>query len=223
VRFVILFFAVAVVAGATPIQLTFTGVNGANDWGYYVGPYYGQFGSTIIPLNCDDFANDVNFGQKWEANLSTIVDGSDLSATRYGTVKNALTLYQEIAYLDTQYAGQPTSQYADIQATIWDIFDPKEAPKPGSDYWLLQAEQNYRQISFDSFRVITNVGPVLPTGQVQEFITILAPGSPLLAISPLPQAGPSSTVPEPGSLLLIGSGVLFGVFVLRKVRNQRVK
>jgi hypothetical protein len=211
--------ALVPLAHGNPIQMTFTSVNGANAWGYYVGPYYGQFGSTIIPLYCDDFANDVAFGQKWSANLSSITNGSDLSSTRYGATPSALTLYQEIAWLDSQYSTQPSSQYADIQATIWDIFDPAQAPKPSSNYWLLQAEKNYTQIAYDNFRVITNVGPVLPTGQVQEFITLLPAGSPLLAV---PIAHPSAAVPEPGSLFLIGGGLLAGAAFLRKVRKRQV-
>jgi hypothetical protein len=197
---------------ASSVQFTFTGVNGAQDFGYYVGTYYGQFGSNIVPLYCDDFANEVHFGEVWQANLTTITTGSDLSATRYGTVKNALELYQEIAWLDTQFALQPTSEYGDIQATIWDIFDPKQAPEPSSSYWLKQAQKNFSTMAFDSFRVVTNVGPVLPTGQVQEFLTVLTPA----------QISSAAPVPEPGSMMLmLQAGIVAGGLLFVKFRRRR--
>lgn len=198
---------------ASSIQFTFTGVNGTTAFGYYVGPYSGQLGSTLVPLYCDDFANEVNFGQAWRANLSTITAGSDLSATRYGTTKNALQLYQEIAWLDSQYSTQPTSQYGDIQATVWDIFDPQQAPTPSSNYWLQQAQKNYSNIAFDSFRVVTNVGPVLATGQVQEFLTILTPAQMVGAVQ----------APEPGSMAMLMTGGLVagGLLYARSAKLRR--
>ena len=169
---------------ASTIQATFTGVNGENAFGYYIGAYYGQLESQNVSLYCDDFANDVNFGQTWRANLSTITSGSDLSQTRYGDVSNALTKYQEIGWLDTQFAQQSTSQWADIHATIWQIFDPQQAPTPSSGYWLQQAQQNYTNISYNDFRIVTNEGPVMKTGQVQEFLTDSMPLVPASATLP---------------------------------------
>jgi hypothetical protein len=199
---------------ASPIQFTFTGVNGANAFGYYVGTYYGQFDSSIVPLYCDDFANDVSFGEVWQANLTTITTGSDLSATRYGTVTNALQLYQEIAYLDSQFAVQPTSEYADLQATIWDIFNPKISPKPSSNYWLKQAEKNFSTIAFDSFRVVTNIGPVLQTGQVQEFLTVLTPAQ--IARTTV------AAVPEPSTItLMVQTGLVAGGLLFIRFRRKR--
>ncbi len=162
-------------APASPIQLQLTGANGAVAFGYYVGPYYAQYGSQAVSVFCDDFANDAYFGETWQANQSTITAGSDLSNTRYGGVTNALQDYQEIAWLDTQFAVAPTSEYGNIHATIWDIFDPAEAPKPASSYWQTQAQANYQSISYADFRVLTNVGPVAATGQVQEFLVITTP------------------------------------------------
>jgi hypothetical protein len=195
------------------IQFTFTGVNGAQAFGYYVGTYYGQFDSNVVPLYCDDFANDVGFGQVWDANLSTITMGSDLSATRYGGVDNALQLYQEIAYLDSQFAVQPTSEFPDLQATIWDIFNPNISPQASTSYWLTEAQKNYSTLSFDSFRVVTNVGPVLQTGQVQEFLTILTPTE---------IVSTSAAVPEPGTIaLMIQTGLVAGGLLFIRFRRNR--
>ena len=201
-----------VAAAASPIQVTLTGVNGAAAFGYYVGPYYGSYSSQKIALYCDDFANDSYIGQTWQANLSTITPGSDLSQTRYGGSANALQLYEEIAWLDTQFAGQSTSAYGDIHATIWQIFDPAQAPKPSSNYWLEQAQQNYQSMDFTSFRVITNVGPVLATGQVQEFLTILPP-----ALLPVPVK-----TPEPAAMGMIGAGLIGVGVLIQRVRSRKI-
>lgn len=195
---------------ASPIQTTFTGVNGANAFGYYIGAYSGQLDGQNVSLFCDDFANEVTVGQQWTANLSTITTGSDLSNTRYGDVAGAAQTYQQVAWLDTQFSQQSTAQWADIHATIWQYFDPTAAPTPSSDYWMKQAQQNYSSIGYDNFRVVTNVGPVAKTGQVQEFITMVSPSS----------AGPVAT-PEPASAFLIGSSLLLAAFAVNVFQKKR--
>src|ERR1700676_5368392 len=69
----------------------------------------GTLSGNPVTLYCVDFENHVGFGQSWLANL-TVIDGSmSLGNTRYG----ALTLYQEAAWLGTQYATHP-NDYGDI-------------------------------------------------------------------------------------------------------------
>src|SRR5260370_666739 len=92
-------------AFADLFPVTFTGVNGVADFGYYVGPYYGTISGDPVTLYCNDFANDVSFGESWLANLTPLDGTGDLSHTRYGGLPNALTLYREAAWLTTQYAG----------------------------------------------------------------------------------------------------------------------
>src|ERR1035438_1071310 len=89
---------------ANPIEATFVGVNGAEAFGYYVGPYYGNLEQQSVVLDCVDFANDVSFGQQWAVNLSPIDTQADLASTRYGKLATALQLYQEAAWLTEQYA-----------------------------------------------------------------------------------------------------------------------
>lgn len=206
----------AVPLSANPIEATFVGVNGAIDFGYYVGPYYGNLGPQSVVLNCVDFANDVSFGQQWAANLSPIETQLDLANTRFGSRPNALQLYQEAAWLTEQYALNPASDYGDIQATIWQLFDVF-APTPSTGYWLNEAQANYASGNYANFFVVTNVGPVNPTGQVQEFLTALNP-----SMTVYPQFAQSSTLatPEPRLiaalfLVVFGAGALLRRYLRR--------
>jgi PEP-CTERM motif len=176
------------------VPLTFTGVNGATAFGYYVGPYSGTIEGNPVTLYCDDFANEVYFGESWLANLTSLA-GSDLSNTRYGDLPDALTLYREAAWLTTQYEINPNA-YGDIQATIWQLFD-LNAPSPGSNKWFDLAAANYKNVDFSRFDVVTNVN-VAKTGQVQEFL-----------IDPAP-------VPEPSAILLLATVLVCVAVVFRR-------
>lgn len=194
---------------ASPIEATFIGVNGAQGFGYYVGPYYGNLGQQSVVFDCVDFANEVYFGQQWAANLSPIETLADLANTRYGESANALQLYQEAAYLTELYALYP-SNYADIQATIWQLFDPY-APAPSTDYWLNLAQGNYAGGNYSDFFVVTNVGPVNATGQVQEFLTEITPSMPLYQEENFGNATPVVSTPEPASSIFVGLGLALTV------------
>jgi len=198
--------AIAICLATTPsaasVQMTFGGVNGAQAFGVYLSPYFGTMDGTDVVLFCVDFANEVQIGQQWDANLTPIASGADLGDTRFGAEPDALQLYEQAAWLALQFWSQPASQYADIQATIWQLFDTN-APAPSSSFWLDQAQANYASTNYGKFYIITNTGAVEQTGQVQEFLTDALP----------------TAAPEPGSELMIGL-VLIGVgCVLRRRRR----
>jgi hypothetical protein len=191
-------------AATTTVQMTFAGVDGTQMFGVYVGPYYGTMNGTPVDLFCVDFANEVNFGQQWDANLTPIAMGTDLSDTRYGAAPDALELYEQAAWLTQQFAGQPASQYGDIQATIWQLFN-KAAPTPSSSWWGEQARSNYASADYGDFRIITNTGPVQMSGQVQEFLTVTQPDA----------------APEPSTQMLAGLGLVGASCMGRRIRKAR--
>jgi len=201
---------------SSPIEATFVGTNGAIGFGYYVGPYYGRLGEQSVELDCIDFANEVHFGQHWAANLSHINTQADLDHTRFGGRVNALQLYQEAAWLTLQYSLNP-SGYADIQATIWQLFDTF-APNSSTGYWLSQAEANYASRSYENFFVVTNVGPVNPTGQVQEFLTVVDPRMSIYPRNLLGETADSAAItPEPRLFGVLGLA-LISIGFLSKTR-----
>jgi len=206
---------------ANPIEATFGGVNGAEAFGYYVGPYYGTLGQQSVVFDCVDFANDVYFGQQWAANLSPIETQAGLANTRYGVMTNALQLYQEAAWLTEQYALNPASVYGDIQATIWQLFD-QYAPTPATNSWLTLAQANYAGGNYTNFFLVTNTGPVNPTGQVQEFLTVLNPS---MSIYPASPSGPNDSAavvaaPEPALMGGLGLGLIGLAAAIRRWRRR---
>lgn len=205
----VLFLAPFAHADGGPVNMVFTGVNGANNGVYYVSPYFGTMNGQTVVLFCDDILNEVTFGQSWSANVTNL--GTALSTsngfanTRYGGVStspvysNAAVVYEEAAWLTTQFAGNP-GDYVSLQYALWDLMNPGSEPTTYGDvsWWLTQAAANYSTIDANNFEIITNVGPVCLTGQVQEFIV---------------------DTPEPGTLLLLLYGVLAcAAFTLLRVR-----
>ena len=180
-----------------PVTMVFQGVNGANDGQYYVSPYYGTLNGQKVVLFCDDILNEVHFGQTWQANvtnLATAVNTNNFSQTRYGSVVGSAVLgnpaiaYEEAAWLTTQFASNP-GDLVNLQYALWDIMNPGVRGNGNADVqnWLLLASQNYGSISLNNFEIVTNVGPLTLTGQVQEFIV---------------------PTPEPGTLALLVCGML---------------
>jgi hypothetical protein len=208
--------APAALADGTPVTMKFTGVNGINDGSYYVSPYQGIMTSngqnSLVTLFCVDFNNEVNFGQIWQANV-TPLSSSDLSNTRYGNAGDvalltgvnpyystytAAQLYAQAAWLTTQfnqYLTTDPSQVIALQYAIWDLFDPNAPTNAGAQAWILSAEHNYGSVNLNNFELITNLGPLTLTGQVQEFIV---------------------PTPEPGTYALLGAGLLGIVFLARR-------
>lgn len=180
-------------AHADQVSMEFTGVNGANDGHYFVSPYSGTMNGTAVVLFCDDILNNVSMWQTWTANVTNL-GSHNFSNTRYGGVSsskvysNPALAYEEVAWLTTQFASH-TSDYVSLQYAMWDIMNPGSEPTSYGhvQYWLNQAELNYGSINPNNFEIVTNIGKLNLTGQVQEFIV---------------------QTPEPSALALLGIGLL---------------
>jgi hypothetical protein len=91
-------------------------------------------------------------------------------------------LYLEEFYLDTQF--NISTDWVGIQQAAWDIFNPGTFTDPDTNYWLTKAQINYVTVNPNLFLVVVPI----PTDAAQTFII------------------PS---PEPISLFLFGSGLIF--------------
>jgi hypothetical protein len=213
--FVLMVAVPAALADGTPVTMTFMGVNGIHDANYYVSPYQGNMTSngqsSLVTLFCDDFNNEITWNQTWRANI-TPLSSSDLSNTRYGNAADvallklsdpyyntysAAQLYAQAAWLSmqfNQYLSTDPSQVIALQYAIWDLFAPNAPTNAAAQAWILRAEQNYGSVNLKNFELVTNIGPLSLTGQVQEFIV---------------------PTPEPGTFALLGAGLLGLVWLAR--------
>jgi hypothetical protein len=223
------FFFIAPLAhadGTTTMQ--FVGVNGANNGVYYVSPYigtmnYGTSGAQSVVLFCDDINNEVSMGQVWSANVTSLasaVSSSNFNNTRYGNplvnpglgsnpyASSAANLYQEAAWLVTQFASHP-GDYVSLQYALWNLMSPTNARAGslgfmGSDgttvaQWLAMAAAGYTNMNLANIQIVTNIGPLGYTGQVQEFIV---------------------RTPEPATILLLLVGIVAMLLFVSRRQQQ---
>ena len=193
------------------VTMVFTGVNGANNGTYYVSPYYGTMNGNGVVLFCDDINNEVSVGQTWTANVTNLGTAlgtaNGFANTRYGGVStsavysNPSFAYEEAAWLTTQFASNP-GDLVSLQYALWDIMNPGSEPTTYGDVqmWLNRAANFSSDPNFhpSDFSIVTNVGPVTLTGQVQEFIV---------------------RTPEPGTLALMACG-LFALVLVTFLRQR---
>lgn len=200
----------ACAAHADTAQMVFTGPNpaGVNDGTYYVSPYFGTMNGVTVTLFCDDVLHEVYSGEKWTANVTNLgaaIASSNFSSTRFGSgisAANATILYEEVAWLVTQFTPSDQNQWVSIQHAIWDLTDPG-ASYTDTGKWLTLAEesQNYGSINPNNFLIVSDVN-LNGSGSVQEFFV------------------ETVATPEPSSLVLLVSGMLAMMLVV--IRRGRV-
>jgi hypothetical protein len=186
---VVLGIATALSALADPVQANFAGLGGENQNGEYTYPYFITINSgPQIPMLCDDFYHGSALGDTWQANITALTSG-DLSQTRF----NDLSEYEQAAYLMLQINDADQPEWGNINFAIWKIFNPgldMGGTPPGTlgpEYWYdLALGANLSNVDFSGIMILTPLNPQDPTGD-QEFLF---------------------ATPEPGTLLLIGSGLI---------------
>ena len=177
-------------AYASPVNMTFVAFQ-AGGWqaGY---PYTVTINGAFAGLMCDDWEHGGFPGDRWQANFTNL-GTSDISLLRFNQLPQALTLYQEAGWLLLQTKITPQNQWDDINYAVWHIFDPL-APLPSTVplYWVNLAQQE-AAIGFPGVNFY-QVGIYTPINQYDSNMN-----------HPQEMLG---LVPEPGTLILLGSGLL---------------
>ncbi len=196
-------------------SLTLSGVGGQSTDGVYVYPYLftitGAGGTdTLVDMSCLNFNRDVNIGQSWNANP---IDVSSISADASIDGETGAEILAD-AYLYNQYAGAVgnAQKTSDLQFAIWSIMDPSGVSgESGFD-------ANARALASAAL----SATPSLPSSDFANDIVFIPSdgypngGEPQIFMTDPP---PSAVTPEPTSLILLGTGLLGTVALLR--RKQR--
>jgi PEP-CTERM motif len=197
-------FLGAVFAYAGPQTFTFVGFSGGNwEAGY---PYYvaDASNSELLDVMCDDYVHGGNISESWQANVTNL--GSfNVSMTRFGHQEGAvgLGMYRQAGWILLQTENQPQSMWLDMNEAVWHIFDPQAPIDQNGLQWITMAQQAGRNgfagVNFNDVSIITPVDQYnQDPNSIQEFLYINNTSS----------GAPGSTTPEPGTFVLLGTGLL---------------
>jgi PEP-CTERM motif len=205
--------------GTTTVGMTLYSAGSTTLGPAYTGPYYATINGVSTPVICDDFLDESYLAESWTADVSSL---TSLSSVKFlNGQSNQTQMYEAAAWLAQQLmgAGAPGEQ-ADIQYAIWEIFDPSSPG--GQDPFSYLSGQDLTNAEYWYNLALSQSYSAGQFGNVLIYTYDASGGYPTCADgNPCPSSPPQEFIvaaPEPGTLLLLGTGLAGVLFRKRKAQ-----